>query len=154
MKYLKQFNENLFGNLIGNHPSWNSYYKYLGETNSPTWSSNLREILHSKSIITNYPYSNDITNDNIKKINDLISSFMECKYAIYDDIKNVINSRFGNCWYLKNKISGYNWDICLQSFRDDWYLVRFGSGDGSWSFWYLCDQFEGLKQLIENKLED
>jgi len=76
---------------------------------------------------------------------------------MYPDIKNVVNSRFGYCWYLDKLVDisfgrGNSWDICIQIFEDEWYLVNIGSGDGSFNYWYLCDQFEGLEQLVKDKL--
>jgi hypothetical protein len=44
------------------------------------------------------------------------------------------------------------WDICIQMFNDEWYLVNIGDGSGHYNYWYICDQFDGLKKLIEEKI--
>ncbi len=150
MKHIIPFNESIFLNFIDNHKC--DLYKYLGKTNTPIWSNNLQEILDIKRIITNYPYTtNEINREDIKKIDRLLSIFPKRNHVIYPDIKDARNSRFGNCWFLRNKsvFFGGGWDICVQLFEDDWYLVK--CGDDSGDFWYLCDEIEGLEKLIKDK---
>jgi len=149
----------VLGNLI--HGDGSTLYRYLGKPNLPIWSNNLRDILENKSIIK-IKYEDMKTNDHIIKIDKLLKPFYggssyRNNPVMYPDIKNVVNSRFGYCWYLDKLVDisfgrGNSWDICIQIFEDEWYLVNIGSGDGSFNYWYLCDQFEGLEQLVKDKL--
>lgn len=161
MKYFKLFNESVLGNLMDDSES--SVYRYLGKPNLPIWSNNLRDILETKSIIR-IKYEDMKTNDHIIKIDKMLKPFYGGrKYrnnnpVMYPDIKDVVNSRFGYCWYLdkleqdEQGYGGNKWDICIQIFEDEWYLVNIGSGQGYFNYWYLCDQFEGLEQLVKDKL--
>jgi len=145
MKYVKSFNESSSQRL----------YKYLGETNSPIWANNLRDILDNKIIISNKPYlSNNIDKKHLLEIDNLFSTFGLNKHVLYEDIKDVTNSRFGNCWFFYSDINRMKknapeFDICVQTFEDEWYLVNVG-----WKFdnnnWYLCDQFAGLEQFTQS----
>jgi predicted metalloendopeptidase len=91
MKYVKSFNESSSQRL----------YKYLGETNSPIWANNIRDILENKIIISNKPYlSNDIEEKHLVKINTLFSTMGFPKHVLYKDIESAHNCRFGNCWFF------------------------------------------------------
>ena len=122
------------------------FYYYLGKTNSGEWRDNLSSILQRKIIRM--------------KLSDIhqISSLLDYKnIAQYNDIVEVVNSRFSYCWFLNKCTDGifrhrHYWDMCIQMFDDEWFLVNIGSGDGSCNYWYMCDQFDGLKQLIKDKL--
>ncbi len=142
MKYIKSFNENIS----------EKSYKYLGEVNSPLWANNLRDIKLTKTIISNKPYTNDINKKHLEEINILFSTLGTNRHVIYADMKDVANCRFGNCWFFYNiRNDKFDYDICVQTFEDEWYLVRYNSAS-IFSEWYLCDQFEGLKQLVNDKL--
>jgi hypothetical protein len=144
MKYVRSFNESSSQRL----------YKYLGEPNSPIWANNIRDILDNKIIISNKPYlSNNIDKKHLLEIDNLFSTFGLNKHVLYEDIKDVTNSRFGNCWFFYSDINRMKknapeFDICVQTFEDEWYLVNV-----NWKFtnnWYLCDQFDGLEQFTQS----
>ena len=139
------FNESTYGKLMNNKEG--DFYYYLGDTNSDKWSSELSDILESKEILK-------MKREDIRRISKLLDYK---DIAQYPNINNVVNSRFGHCWFLnlfEKYISGdAYWDICIQMFHDEWYLVNIGDDNGSYNYWYMCDQFDGLKKLIEDKLK-
>ena len=70
----------------------------------------------------------------------------------YPPLTKAVNSRFGHCWFLgeldkrdNGKFSTLsvplNWDICIQYFEDEYFLVNIGSGNAWYNYWYWCDQF-------------
>jgi len=37
-------------------------------------------------------------------------------------------------------------------FSDEWYLVNIGDGCAHFNYWFICDQFKGLEELIKDTL--
>ncbi len=157
MKHMKKYNESILGNLMDSTRGRDKtdMYTYLGDTNSGEWYGNLENILKDKK------YSIMLQSD----IEDISKMFKrkrgrskdEDNPVIYPKLKRVQNSRFGHCWFLGKEDGNHymtvmSWDICIQYYDDEWYLVNIGSGDGSFNYWYICDQFHGLEQLIKDKL--
>jgi hypothetical protein len=136
----------ILSNMSNNNYS-NEYWKYLGDRNTGIWSRNLDEIITSKVYIK-------MPNDIKKSISKIIVSNI-LNITEYPVLKQVQNSRFSNCWFFKRSDQSFfgptNWDMCVQLYEDEWFLVNIGSGDGNFNFWYLCDGLDGLKKLIEDK---
>lgn len=130
---------------MSNNNYSNEYWKYLGDCNTGIWSRNLDEIITNKVCVK---MSNEIKKDISKIIVSNIRSITE-----YPVLKNVQNSRFSNCWFFKRSDQSFtgqtNWDMCVQCYEDEWFLVNIGSND--FNFWYLCDGLDGLKKLIYDK---
>jgi hypothetical protein len=144
MKKFKSMKLDIYSALYNNNKD-NEYWKYLGKANSPKWSHRLDEIITNKRI---KPMTSDIKHSISKMLN------FKKKIVEYPPLKNVQNSRFSCCWFLdKSDITfgrTVNWDICIQYYEDEWFLVNIGS-DGTDNFWYLCDGSEGLGKLISDK---
>ena len=160
MKHLKRFNESVLGKLMDSDRGRDSseLYKFLGETNSGTWLSSLTYIIKNKTPI-------DMSEDDINHITGLFNKKTartddESNPIQYPCLKSAVNSRFSYCWFVGkiDKDSGFfsplNWDICIQPFEDEWYLVNIGSGNAWYNYWYICDTREGLDELIKYKLYD
>jgi hypothetical protein len=160
MKHIKKFNESVSSKL---HQSRDTkWYRRLGEANSYIWKYNLSQILTKDP---NYLPEEDIINLNLlglgigserKSLDPDLSDFENpVEYPLLDKIRN---SRFGNCWFLGN-LDGetyftgagkVEWDICIQYYLDETYLVYIGDNVGYSFYWYECDTYYGLERLIKD----
>lgn len=154
----KSLPDRMFSVLYHSCRNKSDYYRYLGESNRGEWVTNLEELFKNQTPV-------DLSNDDIKKIDIKLIDYLsdeggrrgfEGKAVVYPKLRNIQNSRFDHCWFLQThkdrwgKDSG--WDICVQKFTDDWYLVNFGDSKGRFDFWFICDEIEGVLKLIEDKV--
>lgn len=134
------------------------WYRKLGEVNSDIWKYNLSQIITKNP---NYLPEEDIIN--LNRLGLGISSERKSgiknpiEYPLLDKIQN---SRFGNCWLLgelgENYMHGIKWkgsrkwDISIQYYIDETYLVYIGDDTGYTFYWYECDTYYGLERLIRD----
>jgi hypothetical protein len=162
MKYLKSIRESVLGNLLDNRDPPDDY-RYLGERNSAEWRIKLQHILD------NYKRQEFLQCD-INDLNELFNKELNRSHGrtldednpvVYSPLTKVQNSRFDHCWFLGSidddsdsswHVTKLDWDICIQYFEDEYFLVNIGSGNAWYNYWYWCDQFHGLEKLIKDKL--
>lgn len=158
-QHLKRFNESVLGNLLNHKQDDVKYYTYLGETGSDIWFSNLSKILSREDSIS-------MTQDDRDYLNDLFQrkhgrNKEENNPVQYPPLTKVQNSRFSYCWFLgqidkeestQSVFRRHSWDICIQFYSEDYFLVNIGSGNGYHNYWYWCDRMDGLEKLIKDKL--
>lgn len=138
-----------------------SVYTYLGETNSGGWMTKLEEFLLNHDRV-------ELSQKEIDSIDKALSGHypeeewlrgsgrgFETRHVSYPPLESVVNSRFGACWFLKREIGRWGedkgWDMCVQKFTDDWFVVNIGDGAGRFNYWFFCDEFNGLLELIKDK---
>ena len=136
----------------------NEYWEYLGERNGG--GKNIDELLNNQT----YRVMED---SELLKISEWLNPVLSVKkhkkgwntntdsyqyWAKYPTLKSVQNSRFENCWFMKEDKDWlgieYGWDMCVQAFSDEWYLVNVGDGRGTYNYWYRVDTLEGLHKFI------
>ena len=135
-------------------------YRYLGESNSGEWVRNVEELFSNHTTV-------DLSKDDIKKIDIKLLDYLsdeggrrgfEGKAVLYPKLKSAVNSRFDHCWFLQTSKDRWGmdagWDICIQKFTDDWFLVNFGDGHGRVNYWFICDEIEGVLHLLQDKVTD
>lgn len=138
----------------------NEYWKYLGERNGGEWGKNIDELLNNQT----YRVMED---SELLKISEWLKPVLSVEehkrgwnpntysyqdWAQYPTLKSVQNSRFENCWFMKQDKDWtgieYGWDMCVQAFSDEWYLINVGDGRGYKNYWYRVDTLEGLHKFI------
>ena len=139
MKYIRKYSDSILSKLLSSTSS--DWYRFLGPTNGGEWMDNLTNILYKKTIKTD---------ELISDIDDILSPYnkdekLRTNPVEYPELKNPVNSRFSNCWFLD-----IGWDICVQFYEDEWILVSIGDGQGRFNFWYLCDQIDGFEKLVDD----
>ena len=137
------------------------WWDYMGERNGVEWSKNIQELF------TNQSYR-PMGDNELKQISGWLSPVLsplshnkgwnpitkrgDQDWVCYPTKKDVSNSRFENCWFLlKGKdMWGHEsgWDMCVQGFTDEWYLINVGDGSGHYSYWFRVDTLEGLHNFI------
>jgi len=157
----KSYSGDVFSRLFTLRSKKSDWWEYLGERNGVEWSENIDRLLsiHSyrpmdekeKLQISEWlrPVLSD--SESAKGRNPNTNSLED--WVCYNPLKSVQNSRFENCWFTKKSKDSwgfeYAWDMCVQGFSDEWYLVNIGDGRGSFNYWFRVDTFEGLHNLIE-----
>ena len=122
----------------------------MGDTNGGEWHLNLEILLENSKII-------DLSKKDIDLIESTLDGCIENSehlgagsFVRYPQLKVVQNSRFDYCWFL-TRSNNPGWDMCVQSFDDEWYIINIGDGRGRHSYWYKCDTIEGVINLIKDK---
>ena len=122
-------------------------YEYIGDRNTSKWSDNIQHLLDNHKII-------DMSNNDIKLINNSLGDLIKSN-TVYPNIKGPLNTRFGRCWFLNQESENESaWDICVQTFDDDWFLVNIGSDQGWYNYYFICDQIDGVLKLIEDNFKN
>ena len=154
--------ERIFGRLYQSRKEESDYYRYLGESNSGEWVTNLENLFKNQTTV-------DLSKDDVQKIESTLDGYLATQEArsgkgrgfgghavVYPKLTQPVNSRFDHCWFLKTDKDRWGhdsgWDICVQKFTDDWFVVIIGDGRGSFTYWFICDEIEGLLKLIQDKL--
>jgi hypothetical protein len=182
MKHLKTFNENSIeeidayfnrprsysdkvGSDLYNHKD-SDYWEYLGEPNGGEWSINLSDLLdkvtyrpmdESEKIKISELLLEHLSKEKSGKVwNPKTKSYED--WVVYPTLTEVRNFRFENCWFLQkdkdwSKME-FGWNIFIQGFDDEWYLVNVGDGRGYYNYWFRVDTFKGLIKFIQNYFID
>lgn len=151
-------------NNLGKSSEW---YKYLGKTNTGEWK--LEDFLKNRN-------PEKMTDLMISRISQILSPFtkgIKNNPVKFKPIKSAVNSRFGHCWFLDNESSfskkiedeyddpvflhryfSNEWDICIQPFDDEWFLINMGDGRGYFNYWYVCDTLDGFEHFIKDMFAD
>jgi len=131
------------------------WWNYLGTTNGAQWSRGVNDLLENQIY-------RQMSEDELITITKCLEpvlrirplSFINTnKYVdTYPSLKSVQNSKFENCWFMVEGVDHwgftYGWDMCVQGFSDEWYLVSVGDGRGYVDYWYRVDTLEGLHNFI------
>lgn len=147
----------IFSKLYQSKSDKSDIYRYLGDSYEGEWFKNIDNLFSNQN-------SSDLSKSDIKKIEDTLGDLISDqagrrgfngKVVVYPKLTSAVNSRFGHCWFLKSSKDGFGndsgWDMCVQKFTDDWYLVNIGDGSGRFSYWFITDEIYGLIKLIEDK---
>ena len=139
------------------------WWEYLGERNSAEWSKNISDLLNNqtyrpldeKERLQISEWLKPVLSDekSAKGWNPITKTYQD--WVQYPTLTTVQNSRFEDCWFTKKSEDGefkmgYGWDICIQGFSDEWYLVNVGDGRGYINHWFRIDTFEGLEKFIKS----
>jgi hypothetical protein len=154
----KTLYDRIFSKLYRSKSEKSDVYRYIGEANGGELATNIENLFLNQDSV-------DLSKSDIQKIDstlgDLVSDQagrrgFEGKAVIYPKLTNSVNSRFDHCWFLKTDKDRWGndsgWDICVQKFTDDWYIVNIGDGAGRFSYWFICDEIDGLLELIKDKI--
>ena len=162
LKRERSYSEKVSGRLYNLVRSKSEWWEYLGERNGGEWGRNISDLLDKQTYrpleekeklqISEWlkpVLSNEKT---AKGWNPTTKTYQD--WVQYSTLKSVQNSRFEDCWFTK-KSAGmfgeeYGWDICIQGFSDEWYLVNVGDGRGYVNHWFRIDTFEGLEKFIKS----
>lgn len=179
MKYIKEYND--FDDFLNRKPNYvelvsqalynsksnkSEYWEYLGERNGGLWGKNISELLNNQ---TYRPMDDSellkisewlkpvLSNErSAKGWNRITKSYQD--WVQYPTLSKVQNSRFENCWFMKRSKDyfgmEYGWDMCVQAFSDEWYLINVGDGRGYRDYWYRVDTLEGLHMFIMKNFID
>lgn len=155
--------EVIFSRLYrGRKEKSNQHYRYIGESNSGEWVTNLENLFNNQTTV-------DLSENDIQKIESTLDGYLATEEArsgkgrgfgghsvVYPKLTKPVNSRFNHCWFLKTEKDKWGcdsgWDMCVQKFTDDWFVVNIGDGEGRFTYWFICDEIEGLLVLIKDKL--
>ncbi len=156
----KSYVEKVSSALYNTKRDKNEYWEYLGERNGGEWSKNLSDLLNNQTyrvmedseLIKISEWLNPVLRGGevSRGWNPTTESYQD--WVQYPTLKSVQNSRFENCWFMKKGKDWmeheYGWDMCVQAFSDEWYLVNVGDGRGYNDYWYRVDTSEGLHKFI------
>ena len=161
MNRKKDYPELIFGKLYLNKNKKSEWWEYIGDSNSPEWSKNGQILFNNQSYrpmedneleqISDWlrPVLSPLAHD--KGMNPITKRHQD--WVCYPTKRDVSNSRFENCWFLMRGKDRWGfesgWDMCVQGFSDEWYLINVGSGDGRHSYWFRVDTLEGLHNFID-----
>jgi len=157
----RSYSGDVSGRLSNLKREKSDWWEYLGERNGVEWSENIDRLLYIHSYrpmdekeklqISEWlrPVLSDSESD--KGRNPNTNSLED--WVCYNPLKSVQNSRFENCWFTKKSKDSwgfeYGWDMCVQGFSDEWYLVNIGDGRGGFNYWFRVDSLEGIHNLIK-----
>jgi len=157
----RSYSDDVSGRLFNLKREKSDWWQYLDERNGGEWSKNVSDLLNNQSYrpldekekLQISEWLRPVLSDSqtAKGWNPTTNSYED--WVCYRTLKSVQNSRFENCWFTKKSKDAfgteYSWDMCVQGFSDEWYLVNIGDGMGYFDYWFRVDTFEGLHNLVD-----